>query len=310
MEIGIVVEPMLSGGYRDLVTAATRCEAAGLVSFARTDHLAFPDIQPVPDATDAFTTLGGLAAETSKIRLATMVTPITFRHPAIIAKSAATLDQMSGCRFDLGMGTGWLEAEHRFLGIPFPPLAERYEMLEDGLGYVSAALGGNETGWTAGRYRLGAGRVGPAAPGVSLIVGGRGPRRTPRLAGLFADEFNHMLGVPLEQVAAGFARARRVAEEVGRDPDAIRPSIMSPLLVAGSRSELDDRIEVEALIRGTTAPAIVEKYRAAGTPMGTVSEVRDELHRIAGITGARRYHIQFFPLAHHDILDRMLSLLL
>ncbi len=144
-----MTEPQIGGTYEQILRAARLAEAEGLHSFARSDHLAWQR-DPAPDATDAFATMGGLARDTDSVRLAVLVTPITFRHPAIIAKNATTIDQMSGGRFDLGVGTGWNDFEHEALGIPFPESAERWARLEDALGYLEVAFA-EEGGTYSGR---------------------------------------------------------------------------------------------------------------------------------------------------------------
>ena len=139
MKFSIMTEPHLGGTYDQQLEVARWAEAEGLVSFARCDHYLSGD-DPTPDATDAFAVLAGLARDTTDIRLCVLVSPVTFRHPAVIAKNAVTIDQMSGGRFDLGVGTGWMELEHVNLGLPFPDWKERWIRFEDALNSLAAAL--------------------------------------------------------------------------------------------------------------------------------------------------------------------------
>ena len=148
-----MTEPHLGGTYDQQLEAARFCEEEGLVSFARCDHF-LSGGDPPPDATDAFAVLAGLARDTSDIRLCVLVSPITFRHPAVIAKNAATIDQMSGGRLDLGVGTGWMELEHVNLGIPFPEWKERWSRFEDALEYFEAAFGDGHARYEGPHYSL------------------------------------------------------------------------------------------------------------------------------------------------------------
>ena len=202
-----MTEPQLGGTYDQLLDAARWAEGKGLYGFARSDHY-YSSRQPVPDATDAFATLAGLARDTSRIRLCVLVSPITFRHPAVIAKTAATIDQMSGGRFDLGVGTGWMELEHEAFGLEFPPTSERFERLVESLEYIKAAFSGES--FRGVHYRF-EGEAGPKPTGLRLIVGGSGPRRTPTLAGRVAGEYNTFLGLPSD-IAPKIAGVRRAAQ--------------------------------------------------------------------------------------------------
>ena len=190
MRYSLMTEPQLGGTYDDILAFARHAEKLGLESFARSDHLAWQG-RPQP-ATDPFATLAGLARETESIRLCVLVTPITLRHPAVIAKNAATIDQMSGGRLDLGVGTGWNRREHEMLGFDFPSQAERWGRFEDALGYLEAAFASPSPSYNGAHFRLDT-DVQPKPSGIRLIIGGSGPRRTPTLAGRRADEYNLLL---------------------------------------------------------------------------------------------------------------------
>lgn len=189
-----MTEPHFGGTYQQMLAAAQLAERQGLTSFARCDHY-LSDRDPTPDATDAFAILAGLARDTTTIRLCVLVTPITFRHPAVIAKNAATIDQMSGGRFDLGVGTGWMDYEHQAFGLPFPDSAERWARFEEALDYLAAAFGPGRSRYQGRFYRLDA-EVKPKPTDIRIVIGGSGKSRTPRLAGSRADEYNFFVCPP------------------------------------------------------------------------------------------------------------------
>src|SRR5690606_28534980 len=153
MELSTMTEPQLGGTYDQILAFARWSEANGMASFARSDHY-YTTRQPTPEATDAFATLAGLARDTVHIRLGVMVAPITFRHPAVIAKMAATIDEMSGGRLDLGVGTGWMDLEHDAFGIPFPDWSERVARLSDALPYLRAAFAPGPANFDGAHYSL------------------------------------------------------------------------------------------------------------------------------------------------------------
>lgn len=187
MEFGLMVEPQVGGSYSELRDLARWAEDQGIDAFARSDHFLNQDASA--PSTDALTTYGGLAEATHSIQLVVLVTPLTFRHPAVIAKTAATLDEMSGGRFALGVGTGWMQSEHDAFGLDLPPLAERFDRLGETLAYVHAAFTSNE-GFEGRYYHLDPIDVLPRPASVPIVVGGSGPKKTPTYAGQFADEYN------------------------------------------------------------------------------------------------------------------------
>jgi alkanesulfonate monooxygenase SsuD/methylene tetrahydromethanopterin reductase-like flavin-dependent oxidoreductase (luciferase family) len=227
-----MTEPQLGGTYDDLLRFARHAETLELDSFARSDHLAWRGSPTA--ATDAFATLGGLARDTETIRLCVLVTPITFRHPAIIAKNAATIDQMSGGRLDLGVGTGWNQHEHDVLGLDFPDQSERWQRFEDSLSYLEAAFSDPSTEHRGRFYSLGT-DVLPKPSGIRIVIGGSGPKRTPTLAGHRADEYNTFIEDP-EKISARVAVMRAAAE--GRQ---VEVTAMGPV-DTDSRSRLAEQI--------------------------------------------------------------------
>ena len=239
------MEPRHGGTYEQILALALATEEAGFDAFFRSDHYFGVDAaDPAYLPTDSWTTLAGLARDTARVRLGTLVTAGTFRLPGPLAIAAATADAMSGGRVELGLGAGWYEREHEAFGIPFPTVRERFDRLEEVLTVVKGI-------WTTGpgeafshhgtHFRLADLRNPPRAaqsPHPPIIVGGTGPRRTPDLAARFADEYNAGFG------AGGperYERFRRACERVGRDPGTARLSIVIPVCCGADRAEVDRR---------------------------------------------------------------------
>src|SRR5579863_1562286 len=197
MKLRIFTEPQLGADYRTLRAVALAAEELGFEAFFRSDHyLKMGDVSGVPGPTDAWATLAALAVETSRIRLGTLMTPVTFRLPGPLAITVAQVDQMSGGRIELGLGTGWFEAEHAAYGIPFPPLGERFDILEEQLAVITGLWGtpdGETFSFDGAHYQVSDSPALPKPaqrPRPPVLLGGAGTRRTPRLAARFADEFN------------------------------------------------------------------------------------------------------------------------
>src|SRR3954469_18875836 len=223
MELRIFLEPQQGATYDDQLTVARLSEELGFGAFFRSDHYLAMGVDGRPGPTDSWVTLAGIARETSTIRLGTMMTSATFRHPGPLAISVAQVDQMSGGRVELGIGAGWYDAEHTAYAIPFPPTGERFDRLEDQLAILTGL-------WTTpegesfsydGSVHSVEGSPGlpkPAQqPHPPIIIGGKGAKRTPALTARYADEFNLPFG-DLETTARQFARVRAACEEADRDP--------------------------------------------------------------------------------------------
>lgn len=285
-----MTEPQIGGTYDELLALARWSEDNGLYSFARSDHY-YSAQRPAPDATDAFATLAGLARDTDRIRLAVLVSPVTFRHPAVIAKSAATIDQMSGGRLDLGVGTGWMEEEHLAFGLPFPPRSERFARLEEAVDYLTAAFAPDHGFFEGDHYRLDA-EVNPKPTGIRIILGGQGPTRTPRLAGEKADEYN-CFGKPADEVAARIEVMRKAAGD--RE---VTATVMGPTLVGRSDREYRERLEVAAKTRGVSTEKLEERFDEMGLPIGPPARAKETLDALAE-AGVERYYVQW--LAPGDV---------
>jgi alkanesulfonate monooxygenase SsuD/methylene tetrahydromethanopterin reductase-like flavin-dependent oxidoreductase (luciferase family) len=296
-----MTEPQLGGTYAQLSAAAHLAEEVGFETFARSDHFYWTGDKPQA-ATEAFASLGGIARDTRQVRLAVLVSPITFRHPAVIAKAAATLDQMSDGRFDLGVGTGWMDAEHERYGIPFPAWRERFDRLEEGLHYLRAAFTGGEF---AGRYYQTTADSLPRPTGLRLIVGGSGPEKTPALAGRFADEYNHFVN-RADVIGPKVERMQEAAAKADRDPDAIVVSVMGPAVVAENESELDRLLADGAKMRKIDVPELRQRWDANGVPYGTVEQVQEQLSSLADV-GVEKYYLQWLRLEDADGLNRFVE---
>jgi alkanesulfonate monooxygenase SsuD/methylene tetrahydromethanopterin reductase-like flavin-dependent oxidoreductase (luciferase family) len=303
VRFSLMTEPHLGGTYDQMLAAARIAESRGLVSFARCDHY-LTERDPTPDASDAFVTLAGLARDTEAIRLCVLVTPITFRHPAVIAKSAAGIDQMSGGRFDLGLGTGWMEFEHNSLGIEFPEWPERWERFEEAIGYLEAAFGPGRSRFEGKHYWLDA-DVEPKPLGIRLIIGGGGARRTPTLAGARADEYNFFV-CPASEAADRIATMRESAQ--GRNVEA---TVMGPVIVGKDDADYRERLErfTKAFGNGREPEQIESRYRAMGAILGTPSQVEETVAGLAH-AGVDRIYLQWLDLGDPEGIESMLDLML
>ena len=295
MKVRIFVEPQQGASYEQQLAVAQTTEACGFDAFFRSDHYLAMGGDGLPGPTDAWVTLGALARETSRIRLGTLVTSATFRLPGILAITVAQVDAMSGGRVELGLGAGWYDGEHTAYGIPFPPLGERFERLEEQFAIITGLWGtpaGETFSYPGTHYQLTDSPALPKpqqAPHPPLIVGGGGPVRTPRLAATYADEFN----LPFSSLAdteAQFGRVRAACEAQGRDPQSLRLSAAQ--VVCCGRDEAEVTRRAEAIGR---KPEELRQNGAAGTP----DEVVARLQEFAAI-GAETAYLQVLDLNDLD----------
>ncbi|WP_406072055.1 LLM class F420-dependent oxidoreductase [Micromonospora sp. NBC_01638] len=299
MELRIFTEPQQGATYDQLLAVARCAEDAGYGAFFRSDHyLMMGDVTGEPGPTDAWTTLAGLARDTSSIRLGTLMTAATFRLPGPLAITVAQVDQMSGGRVELGIGTGWYAEEHTAYGIPFPPLAERFDRLEEQLAVITGL-------WSTppGERFEHAGRYYPVSdspalpkpvqqPHPPILLGGMGPKRTPRLAARYADEFNlPFAAVP--DTAAQFDRVRAACVEIGRDPTGM---VWSNALVLCC-----GRDDAEVARRAAAIGREPDELRANGLA-GTPGEVLDTIGRYAEV-GSQRIYLQVLDLSDLEHLE-------
>jgi F420-dependent oxidoreductase-like protein len=265
VEFCIFVEPQQGGTYDQQSRVARAAEAAGFEGFFRSDHfMRIGSGDPGPGPTDAWVTLGAIARETSRVRLGTLVTNATLRHPGVFAVVVAEVDAMSGGRVELGIGAGWYEAEHEALGVPFPPVGERFERLEEQLQILTGLWSSEGPFNFEGRhYRL---QDNPAIPKPAqrphppLIIGGLGPKRTPRLAATYAAEYNIFtptVGMFEERLATVGA----ACEANGRDPASLRMTIVQTICCGRD----DDEVRRRAKKIGRN-PDEMRDVNAVGTP--------------------------------------------
>ncbi|WP_296601883.1 LLM class F420-dependent oxidoreductase [Nocardioides sp.] len=296
MELRVFTEPQQGATYDDLVQVAQEAERLGFGAFFRSDHYLGMGTEGLPGPSDAWVTLAGLARETSTIRLGTMMTSATFRHPGPLAISVANVDQMSGGRVELGIGAGWFEAEHTAYGIPFPSTGERFDRFEEQLAVITglwATPAGERFTYEGEHYRL---TDSPALPkpvqsAPPVLIGGLGKRRTPELAARYADEFN-LPFVDEETTATQFARVREACAAQGRDPGELTWSNALVLCVGADKAEVQRR--AAAIGREP------DELRANGLA-GTPAEVVDKIGRYAEL-GAQRVYLQVLDLSDLDHL--------
>jgi F420-dependent oxidoreductase-like protein len=247
MRIRVLLEPHHGASYAQILALARATEEAGFDAFFRSDHYLGIDADDTGyRPTDSWTTLAGLAVQTERVRLGTLVTACTYRHPGPLAVAVATVDAMSGGRAELGIGAAWYEREHRYFGIPFPPLGERFDRLTEQLEIITGlwrTAPGERFSYQGKHYQLEECASIPRPAGghtapPPIIVGGAGPRRTPALAARFAAEFNCGMAPGTAERIANF---RRVCEQAGRDPAELRLSSTLPVCCGLTRDEAHRR---------------------------------------------------------------------
>ncbi len=294
MEYCVFTEPQQGFSYHDQLAFARAAERLGFDGFFRSDHyMRMGPGDPLPGPTDAWTTLAGLAVQTSTIRLGTLVSSATHRHPAVLAIQVAQVDAMSGGRVEFGLGTGWFEAEHRAYGIPFP--AKRFDLFEEQLAIVTGLWDAPGTFEFAGtHYTL---AQAPALPKpvqqpLPLIIGGGGPRRTPALAARFATEFN--IGFVGEDVIAQrFDGVRAACAAAGRDPATLKLSVALPTIVGPDEAAIAAR---------STAVGGADRLRREVDIVGHADDVRAKVERLRAL-GAERLYFQLLDLRDLDQLE-------
>ena len=299
MRLCLMIEGQEDVTWDDWRAIAAACEEHGVEGLFRSDHYLSVEGRAERGSLDAWATLSALAAITSTLWLGTLVSPATFRHPSELAKVVATADHVSGGRVELGMGTGWLEAEHEAYGFPFPPLGERFAELEEQLELVSRQWADEPFSHEGRRYTLRDLNALPKPiqrPRPNLIVGGRGGTRSVRVGARFGDEYN-----TFHKTVAECAAIRRALDEAcgaeGRDP--IPLSLMAYWLVAEDRDELLERAGRLAEWRGHDggAESFLEGLDDTWI-VGTVDEATARLSEFAD-AGVERVMAQHF--LHRDL---------
>ena len=294
MEYCTFTAPQQGFSYVEQLAFARATERVGFDGFFRSDHfMRMGPGDPLPGPTDAWTTLAGLARETTRIRLGTLVSSATHRLPAVLAVQVAQVDDMSGGRIELGLGTGWFEAEHRAYGIPFP--AKRFDIFEEQLAIVTGLWRtpvGETFDFSGSHYAL---EGAPALPKprqepVPIIIGGNGPRRTPALAARYATEFN--IGFRSEpEIADAFARVRAACERIDRDPATLKLSVALPTIAADD----DQTLARRALATGRA----LDQFRNGTNICGDAEEIAEKVHRLVDL-GAQRIYFQTVDMRDLD----------
>jgi F420-dependent oxidoreductase-like protein len=318
VRFALMIEAQQGLTYDEQLAIVRRAEAAGFESFFRSDHYqSFPG--PGGErTTDAWAVLAGLARETSRIGLGTLVSPVTFRHSGSLAKVVTTVDEMSGGRIEFGLGAGWNDEEHRQLGLPFPPINQRADLLEDSLAILHG-LWGEPDGWsyTGKQLRIEGAQFYPkpvdapdrprlpnGAARPRLLVGGGGTPRSMRIAARYADEFNLSSSSP-DVAREKYAAIAAACEAIGRDPATMARSTMAGVLIGRDADEVDRR--KRALVDAFGDDAGGEDWFDAREPrwiLGTPDQARAMVARFEE-AGAQRIMLQDFLPRDLDMIDLM-----
>ena len=318
MRFALMLEAQQGLSYGDHVAIAKRAEANGFETLFRSDHFqSFPGPAGQP-TTDAWTVMAGLARDTDRIGLGVLVSPVTFRHPGTFAKVVTTVDEMSGGRIEVGVGAGWNEIEHRQLGLAFPPITDRADLMEDQLAILHG-LWGEAAGWSYDGHQVSIqdadfnpkpvdvpGRprtpIGGARP--RLLVGGQGSPRSYRLAARYADEFNLSSSDP-DKARRAFAALDEACVALGRDPATLTRSTMAGVLIGRTEDEMARRlaVAVQAFGSGDDDRAWLEE-RLERWVAGTPDQARAMVRRFADV-GVERIMLQDFLPWDLDMIDVM-----
>ena len=312
MQVGIMIEGQEGLTWERWWRLAGAAEDLGYESLCRSDHLTGLGGESKRPSLETWASLTALASRTRRIRFGPMVSPLTFYHPVILAKTAAAIDTLAGGRFDLGIGAGWNEHEHAMFGVPFPPLKERMDRLECGARAIRALDSAKPVTLAQPYYSLKNAETHPKSPSgrTRLVIGGRGEKRTLRVVAEFADEWN------VTRVSAADYPAKREVlathcKAVGRNPDTIRRSLMIPLAIGRDTAEIARRVANARAI----FPALPDgeaAWRAAGFLAGPPAQVLADLDKWKAV-GMERVLLQMLDqedigaleLFAKDVLPRL-----
>jgi F420-dependent oxidoreductase-like protein len=291
MRLAVFIEPQFGATYADQLRVAQHAEQLGFEAFFRSDHFLTMGGDGLPGPTESWATLAAIAVQTSRIRLGTMLTSATFRLPGVLAITVAQVDQMSGGRVELGLGAGWFEAEHQAYGIPFPPVGERFDRLDEQLAIMTGLWTtpvGETFSFHGKHYQLVDSPALPKpvqSPRPPVIIGGAGPKRTPALAARYADEFNVPFR-PLDVTGATYERVREACAAVGREK---LPVFSAAQTIAVGRTDTQAKQRADAI---------------GGPPrlFGTPAQVVDQIGKFREL-GAQRMALQVLDLSDLDHLD-------
>jgi F420-dependent oxidoreductase-like protein len=301
MRLCLMVEGQEGVTWDEWLALADACEGSGLEGLFRSDHYLSVVGRRERSSLDAITTLAALAARTERIRLGTLVSPVTFRHPSVLAKSAATVDHVSGGRLELGLGAGWNEGEHAAYGFDFPPLGTRMELLEEQLEIVHRLWTEDSVTFVGRHYRL---EECPALPRPlqephpPLILGGNAKPRSVALAVRLADEYNTLIA-SIDDCRERKSVLVEACESAGRDPASLPLTLMATCVVGEDRAQVVERVRgvLAAFGSGDEDPEAVLDERRERWIAGTPDEVVERLHAV-GEAGVERVYLQH--LVHGD----------
>jgi F420-dependent oxidoreductase-like protein len=298
MQICLMIEGQEDVSWPQWLALAGACEEHGVPALFRSDHyMNLNGLDPGRAALDAWSTLNALAAVTSTVRLGTLVSPATFRHPSLVAKTVTTADQVSGGRVELGLGAGWHEREHEAYGFPFPPVGVRMDILEEQLQIVLGNWGEGPFSFDGDHYRLVDLDAQPKPvqrPHPPLIMGGNAGPRSSRLAASYADEYNTAFPT-LEDVKTRKAQIDRSCERAGRDP--IPFSVMTAVVVGVDQAEVADRLRRLAEKTGADA----DQLRANPPPAWIVGTLDAAAEQLAALRDAGVSRVMCQHLLHDDL---------
>lgn len=280
------------GSFDFALRSAQWAEANGLAAFAMPDHyLERGDDLSLPGY-DHWIHLAALARETKTLELVCLVAPVTFRHPAVMYKMGITLDEISSGRFTMGVGTGWLEEEFTKFGLPYPERSERFDLLEEAMGYLRAAITPEAVGFDGDHYKLAEFDPHPHAQNLRLLIGGGGKVRTPSIAGRYADEFN-IYACPPDEYREKLETATESAVNAGRDPSKILFSTACPALTAPDEEGYKVLVEAFATKTKSTPERVEEAFNERGYPHGYGAQPAEMLAALED-AGCRRFYAQTF----------------
>jgi F420-dependent oxidoreductase-like protein len=294
VRLALMIEGQEGVTWEDWVALADACEDHGVEALFRSDHY-ISGVDESRPLTDAWATIAGLAARTTKLELGTLVSPATFRHPSVLVRSAATADGISGGRVTLGMGAGWMEREHAAYGFEFGTVRERVARLAEQLEIAHRLLHEDRVDFAGTYYRL-EDAPGLGRPDLPILVGGSAKPGTTTPAVRFADEYNTLFGT-LDEVNERKQKLDEACEQAGRDPSTLRYSLMAPCVIGRDEREVSESARRIGARFGRSAEEVLDRYSQHG-PVGTIDQAVERLKEIEAL-GYERVMLQH--LAHDDL---------
>lgn len=305
MRFCVMTEPQEGATYEQLIRVARRAEELGFEAFFRSDHYTSVRFVPGLGSTDAWATLAGLARDTTRIRLGSLMSPITWRHPVVLAKTVATVDEMSGGRVELGIGTGWQPVEHQQYGFSFETIADRFGWLEESLQIITGLWTQERVTVEGSRYWIHDAEFWPKPvqkPHPPILIGGAGGKKTPRLVARYAQEWNGILADP-ETYRARRARVVLACEKAERDPSTLTYSLMTGVVIGADEEDFERRARLicQHLMGSTDYEGWIDSVRSAWI-VGTGEEAASRIAEYAD-AGCERIMCQLHALDDLEHLD-------